>query len=119
MTLCAEEGSRIADQGLTTAELDEVAKWSRDDPRGWFNYVKERWETGRFGRGHEEHSVAPHGAGTRISAHTAGITQNDELIIAMQKNMMLWSAYWLSSKRGGHYVFWFAHKQAVIETLLG
>jgi len=36
---------------------------------------------------------------------TGGWSGNEELIGAMRMNFILWSQWWWSSRRGGHYVF--------------
>jgi hypothetical protein len=37
--------------------------------------------------------------------HTAGWSDNEEIISALKKNLIFWSLYWMKSERGGHYYF--------------
>lgn len=40
-----------------------------------------------------------------LQLSTFGWSGNEDIIRAMQKNLMFWSVFWYESKRGGHYKF--------------
>ena len=47
---------------------------------------------------------------TRIlELHTAGWSDNEEIISSLEKNRFFWSLYWQKSERGGHYYFYILH----------
>ncbi len=84
----------------TEAELEEIRKWEPGIPA--FDYRP-------FMKGVE--AVWNHHYGTlslkervyRIS--TGGWSGNEDIIRAMQENSLFGGVCWVSSKRGGHYVF--------------
>lgn len=64
---------------------------------GLMDYIEERWwagDAGYFRRGRKY-----------LYLSTAGWSGNEEIIGALMKNTMFWMCCWVSSKRGGHYVF--------------
>lgn len=80
-------------------ELKAIKEWPHSDPRGLLGYVKERWKYPEYWK--EEKEI---GFDTYYIS-TAGWSGNEELIGAMVENVMFWTCYWQSSKRGGHYEF--------------
>jgi hypothetical protein len=37
---------------------------------------------------------------------TGGWSGNEDIINALQQNVVFWTKYWRTSKRGGFYAFW-------------
>jgi hypothetical protein len=76
-------------------ELDTIRKWGACDGRGLLEYVRGLWAYQNYFR--------PGRIYWRVS--TAGWSGNESLIGAMQDNFVWWSINWVSTTRGGHYVF--------------
>ena len=47
----------------------------------------------------------------RLFLDTGGWSGNEEIIGALQENVILWAFYWVQSRRGGHYIFEFPMKK--------
>jgi hypothetical protein len=99
----------LDDDGYPTAEALEIIElWSSyDDPTGWFEFIKQLWNMVEWGwevtrQPHPDH---PEVAVDRYYISTGGWSGNEDIIHAMMKNNILWNFYWVSSRRGGHYVF--------------
>jgi len=78
-------------------ELKKIQNWDYNDFLGLMEYIEERWkhaDYGYFRRGRKYFYLS-----------TAGWSGNEDIVSALMKNTMFWSVYWISSKRGGHYVF--------------
>ncbi len=78
-------------------ELRNIEKWDYKDIPGLMEYVEELWKYADFGywkRGRKYYRIS-----------TGGWSGNESIIGALQSNLMFWSMCWVSSKRGGHYVF--------------
>ena len=98
----------LDEDGYPTAEaLDIIQLWSYDDPTGWFEFIKQLWNMVEWGWEvvRQPHSNRPEVAVDRYYISTGGWSGNEDVIRAMMKNTMLWSFNWVSSRRGGHYVF--------------
>lgn len=96
-----EDTQLIDEDGYPTAYvLALMAKWSWEDPEGWFNLAEKLWHHREYGFGKREVE-----AGTEFEISTVGWGGNESLIRAMQENFMLWGSTWRSSRVGGHYVF--------------
>lgn len=75
--------------------IERIEQWPHDDHAGLMEFVREAWYyPDRFGS---------RGRTYRLS--TGGWSGNEEIILALQQNVMFWSMCWQSSRRGGHYVF--------------
>jgi len=78
-------------------ELRKITKWDYNDFQGLIEYVEERWkyfDWGYFRRTRKRYYLS-----------TGGWSGNESIVAALMKNLMFWSCCWVSSKRGGHYVF--------------
>lgn len=83
----------------TKTELKKIATWSAwHDFAGWMAYIKSLWAYADWGW----HETKKKPRNYRIS--TAGWSGNESIIVAMQKNFVMWSMHWYSSRCGGHYV---------------
>ena len=78
-------------------ELKKIAEWDYKDFPGLMGYVKERWkyaDCGYWKRGRKYYRIS-----------TGGWSGNESIISALIQNRMFWAMCWVSSERGGHYVF--------------
>lgn len=81
----------------TDAALERIREWDLDDYRGLIAFVSELWWMPSFGWRVED---------GELHLSTGGWSGNESLIDAMQANKHLfWTMLWVSSIRGGHYVF--------------
>ncbi len=78
-------------------ELNKIKKWDWYDFLGLMQYVKDLWKYSDCGYWRQR------GRTYRIS--TAGWSGNEDIIAALIANRLFWAMCWVSSKRGGHYVF--------------
>lgn len=86
--------------------LDKIASWDYNDPKGWFEFIRELWHLRSWGwtEGYFKDSIYdPEKYTYHIS--TAGWSGNEDIIRAMQTHPILWDNAWLETRRGGHYVF--------------
>ena len=81
----------------TEETLKAIAEWPAHDPAGWLDFCAAAWNA-TYGRSNGD----GHGG---LELITGGWSDNESIIGTMQKNWMLWSRCWLSSHRGGKYVF--------------
>jgi len=91
----------------TEACLEIVRKWHWNDPKGWFEFVKENWlySNMMWKEIDEPHAFKGDTIVHRHDVSTAGWSGNESLIQAMQENGMMWHLNWVQSRRGGHYIF--------------
>lgn len=83
----------------TTEELDKIKKWKIQRDEHWgdlFEYIRSiYWQADwglKVGRKY-------------IYMSTGGWSGNEDIIYVMQENILMWSMYFYSMKRGGHYKF--------------
>lgn len=89
----------LGDDGYPSdVELARIEHWPYDDLSGLFAYIAERWTYRDLWqiRGAKR---------DRISCSTGGWSGNEDLISALQSNLMAWALTWSESRRGGHYKF--------------
>ena len=98
-----------ADGYPTETALEVIELWHWDDISGWFAFIKELWYMRDWGWSTAE---VPHSHRSEKimltkehSCSTAGWSGNESIIRAMQNNHTMWHLNWVSSRRGGHYVF--------------
>lgn len=101
--LIAEEEMLDDDGYPTEAALEVIKLWHWDDIKGWFDFIENLWWCRSWGWNTTE-EVDFDKTVTAYHLSTAGWSGNESLIYAMQENM-IWSIVWVSSHRGGHYVF--------------
>lgn len=91
----------------TDAALDIVETWHWSDAKGWFEFIKNIWYLASWGwhEGEADHEYRKDEKVYRYNISTAGWSGNESIIRSMQKNDMMWHLNWVSSRRGGHYVF--------------
>lgn len=78
-------------------ELKKITEWEYRDFAGLMEYVEELWKYADFGywkKGRKYYYIS-----------TGGWSGNESIIGALMENTMFWACCWVSSKRGGHYVF--------------
>lgn len=109
MNLYLFNSPRLDKDGYPTEEALAIIKlWSYDDPSGWFTFIKEIWHMKDWGweETRQPHTTRPETVVDRYYLSTGGWSGNEDIIRAMTcNNNMLWSTTWVSSRRGGHYVF--------------
>lgn len=84
----------------TDDELAQIKGWDMKDPLGWFAFIRSVWWMPEWGwsEGKNEDGDA------RFEISTGGWSGNEDIIGAME-GTLLWFFTWMSSRRGGHYVF--------------
>lgn len=77
-------------------ELEKIRNWPHNDFEGLMDYVQELWWNAEWGFRQK---------GKKYYLSTGGWSGNEDIISAMNENLMFWSMCWQESKRGGHYIF--------------
>lgn len=88
----------------TNACLLIISKWHWSDSTGWFKFIKEQWYNSEWVWKSEQIN-SYHGKVMQYSFSTIGWSGNEEIVRAMQDNVMMWNLTWVQSRRGGHYIF--------------
>ena len=103
-----KENDLLGDDGYPTDDALQIIRiWHWSDPKGWFSFIKSIWYMYSWGwhEGEAEHEYNKDDKVWRLSISTGGWSGNESIIQAMQDNIMMWHLNWVSSRRGGHYVF--------------
>jgi hypothetical protein len=79
----------------TEHTLQCIKNWDWQDPLGALEYMREAW--------YWQHMVDVEG--NKWIFRTGGWSGNEELISAIEDNYLLYNMVWVSSDRGGKYVF--------------
>ncbi len=80
-------------------DIVRIEEWRYEHGHGWIDllaYVRKLWHIPDWGW--KEH-------GRKFELSTGGWSDNESIIEALQGNVMFWMVCWVSSRRGGHYVF--------------
>lgn len=89
----------MANEYPREAEIEAIAAWDtttvQQDKKLWA-YIKVLWWMPGWGWRETRR---------RIRLSTGGWSGNEDLIEAMKRNWTFWPAHWVSTRRGGHYVF--------------
>jgi len=89
----------------TSDQLAQIEAWPAKDPTGWLAFVKSCWYAADWGWS-EDTEIGDGGQPRRYyRISTAGSSDNEWIIAAMRRNVILWATTWYSSRRGGHYEF--------------
>lgn len=89
----------------TEDELKTIREWPIEDPEGWFRFIHSIWWARDWGwREAPARDELLNRSVQRYSISTGGWSGNEDIIDAMGQNL-LWAMTWMSSRRGGHYVF--------------
>jgi hypothetical protein len=93
----------LDEDGYPTSEtLERISNWDHNDSQGWFKFIEGIWHHAVFGwREYQE----PDTEYKVYQISTCGWSGNESIITAMEDNYILWSLWWYSSTRGGHYLF--------------
>jgi len=84
----------------TEATLQAIREWPHTSFDELIEFVGEAWRYPEYWR-----KATGLINGDRIEASTGGDGANESLISALAENLMFWSRCWVSSRRGGHFVF--------------
>ena len=79
-------------------ELEKITKWdSIEDSLGLIRFVQNLWA-------YSDYFYFDY-VSKNLELHTGGWSGNEEIIGALQANIIFWTMFWLRSERGGHYYF--------------
>lgn len=84
----------------TETELESIEKWpigSSADITALLDVVRAMWWCRENGVVRSAENI--------WELHTWGWSGNEDIIEALQKNLIFWGVAWVSSRRGGHYEF--------------
>ena len=85
-----------ADGYPTDKTLRVIKNWPYNDFQGLMVFIRVAWWMPEFGW---------RSWGKKYWLSTAGWSGNEDIIRALERNMMFWLMCWQSSRRGGHYIF--------------
>jgi|SRR5882672_12409106 len=79
----------------TDEEIERIKTWPHDDLLNLMNFVSLVWsDMGTMTR-----------KGRTFRCVTGGWSGNQEILAALQENVMFWTLCWESSNRGGRHIF--------------
>ena len=87
----------------TDEMIERIRAWeftARDSFEQFMSYVR---AAGHYWTG--ELTFGWYQDGRRYEVSTGGWSGNEEIVGAMQANLVFWAVCWQSSRRGGHFVF--------------
>ena len=88
----------------TDETLQAIREWPANDLPALFDFIGEAWQYQDYWH-HETATGEYHFS-------TGGWSGNEDLIGALQGNVVVWALCWYSSRRGGHNVFVLPVKRA-------
>lgn len=94
-----------ADGYPTHTALEMVEAWSWEDWEGWFRFISTLWYFKDWGWNEVNQPDSQGDLVKRFYLSTAGWSGNEDIVRAMEKNVMLWANHWVESRRGGHHIF--------------
>ena len=82
----------------TDEELETIEKWDivEKGVRELISYIKAIWWSPNWGFRFR---------GGYLSPSTGGWSGNESIMRALKNNLLFWTMYWRTSRRGGHYTF--------------
>lgn len=83
----------------TAKEIDNIRKWDYKEITGLLDLIESIWWRANSG------FILTGKRILKLELHTGGWSGNEEIIEALQFNIMFWTMYWQKSERGGHYYF--------------
>jgi hypothetical protein len=81
-------------------ELKKIEQWDYHGFQELMEYIEDLWKYPHYWTqtknsfGHNEYHIS-----------TGGWSGNEDIITALQGNLMFWAMCWMKSERGGHFVF--------------
>lgn len=82
---------------LTDVQRTAIIGWDANDLSGLMTFIKPIWQYSDCGYWEQN--------GNEYYLHTAGWSDNEEIVFTMQQNHVWWMMHWFQSQRGGHYIF--------------
>jgi hypothetical protein len=94
------------DEALDAAVWKRIREWPLGDWPELLAYVRARWYLADWGWT-EENAIDDISARPvrRYLISTAGWSDNEWLMSALEANCLFWVMCWVQSRRGGHYIF--------------
>ena len=88
-----------------TEALDKIRTWDYNHAKQCFEFVKDLWSypdywkvTNFFDESKDKWIV-------QHDISTGGWSGNEDLVMALRENIVIWAVCWVSSSRGGKFVF--------------
>ncbi|NBV27758.1 hypothetical protein EBS02_01895 [bacterium] len=107
------ENNYLDEDGYPTEEfLTSIEIW-RDRPfTELMDMIKPYWRFSDFGYWTQQAVLVKEDWIMEYRLSAGGWSGNESIIRALQNNHIFWSLCWISSHRGGHYVFEVKHEKA-------
>lgn len=91
--------------GYPTDEfLQLIQRWNHNHIRLCFDSMRQAWHMPDWGW--READIEVQGEKIRqYNISTGGWSGNEDIIFALESNIVIWNICWVQSRRGGHYIF--------------
>lgn len=86
-------------------DLKKIREWPYNKYGRLFEFVKSIWEFAEVGYFEQSKQDDTTYSDTIYTLHTGGWSGNEDIIRAMQENIIFWTTCWVWSRQGGHYEF--------------